>query len=118
MKADAADMKILCIAVLLVAVSLTAGLDAFAQYKAPSQYFPKSRPIPGAPGGQPPAAAPKPPAPAPAQPKFKDLTVNSQFYFLADTNRAFAWTKTSDSTARNTKNGVAQVINAETPVQR
>jgi hypothetical protein len=118
MKADAADMKILWIPVLLAAASLPTGLEALAQYKAPSQYFPKSRPIPGAPGGQPPAAAPKPPAPAPAQPKFKDLTVNSQFYFLADTNRAFAWTKTSGSTARNTKNGVAQVINAETPIQR
>ena len=68
-------------------------------------------------GGQPPAAPAKPPA-APQQPKFKDVTVNSQFYFLADTNRAFAWTKTSDTTARNTKNGVAQAINGETPIQR
>lgn len=118
MKADAAGMKILWIPILLAAVSLLTSLEALAQYKAPSQYFPKNRPVPGAPGGQPPASAPKPPAAAPAQPKFKDVTVNSQFYFLADTNRAFAWTKTSDTTARNTKNGAAQVINVETPVQR
>lgn len=110
-------MKLSSIPVLLAAVSLLIGLEALAQYKAPSQYFPKNRPVPGAPGGQPPAAPAKPPA-APQQPKFKDVTVNSQFYFLADTNRAFAWTKTSDTTARNTKNGVAQVINTETPIQR
>ena len=116
MKADAARMKATTSTALITAVGLLAGTGALAQYKAPSQYFPKNRPVPGAPGSQPPAA-PKPPA-APQQPKFKDLPVDSQFYFQADTNRVFAWTKTSATTAKNTKNGVTQTINGETPIQR
>lgn len=95
-----------------------------AQYKAPSQYFRKDSPQ--NPGGQPAAPrppatqAPVPPAPpaVPQQPKFKDVQVNANFYFLTDTNREYAWTKLSVTTAKNTKNGVTQVINAETPVQR
>lgn len=117
MKADAARMKAFTSIAVIIGVCLLAGAGALAQYKAPSQYFPKNRPVPGAPGGQPPAAPPQPPA-APQQPKFKDLSVNSQFYFQTDTNRAFAWTKTSATTAKNTKNGVAQVIHGETPIQR
>jgi hypothetical protein len=110
-------MKALASFALVMAVCLLCAREAPAQYKAPSQYFPKNNPIPAKPGGQTPAAPRQPPAAAP-QPKFKELPVNSQFYFPADTNRAFAWTKTSDTTARNTKNGAAQVINGETPVQR
>lgn len=110
-------MKNLLICSLVTAAGMLACSEVMGQYKAPSEYFPKNRPVPGAPGNRPPAAAPNAPA-APARPKFKDVTVNSQFYFLADTNRAFAWTKTSDTTARNTKTGAAQVIHAETPVQR
>ena len=110
-------MKILWIPILLAAVSLLFGMEAKAQYKAPSQYFPKNRPVPGAPGGQPPAAPPQLPA-APQLPKFKDLPVDSQFFFRTDTNRTYAWTKTSATAAKNTKNGVVQVINGETPIQR
>ena len=117
MKADAARMKAFTSTALIIGVCLLAGAGALAQYKAPSQYFPKNKPVPGAPGGQPPAAPRQPPA-APQQPKFKDLPVDSQFYFQTDTNRVFAWTKTSATTAKNTKNGVAQVINGETPIQR
>ena len=54
----------------------------------------------------------------PQQPKFKDLSVNSGFYFLSDTNHTYLWTKTSTSQAKNTKNGVVQTIGAETPVQK
>ena len=120
MKVDAAHMKAFTSIALIIGACFLAGAGALAQYKAPSQYFPKNRPVPGVPGGQPPAAPPKPPAaPAvPQQSKFKDVTVNSQFYFQADTNRAFAWTKTSATTAKNLKTGAAQVINVETPVQR
>ena len=110
-------MKSLLLPILLATVSLLFGMEAKAQYKAPSQYFPKNRPVPGAPGGQPPAAPPQPPA-VPQMPKFKDLPVDSQFYFQTDTNRAYSWTKTSATTAKNTKNGVAQTINGETPIQR
>jgi hypothetical protein len=92
-----------------------------AQYKAPSQYFRKDSPgvgrnAPGAPGNP---GTPAPAAPAvPAVPKFKELPVNTTFYFLSDTNRSYAWTKATDSTAKNTKNGITQTIHAETPVQR
>lgn len=110
-------MKAFTSIALIIGVCLLAGAGALAQYKAPSQYFPKNSPVPGKPGGQPPAAPRQPPA-APPQPKFKDLPVDSQFYFQADTNRVFAWTKASATTAKNTKNGVTQTINGETPIQR
>jgi hypothetical protein len=116
MKADSACMKALASLALSVGAWFLFLSEAPAQYKAPSQYFPKNRPVPGAPGGQP--SAPRQTPAAPQQSKFKDVAVNSQFYFLADTNRAFAWIKTSDTTAKNTKNGVAQAINGETPIQR
>ena len=106
-------MKALLITALSAAISLTFAAAVDAQYKAPSQYFPKNSP---APGGQP--GVPRTPPPAPQPPKFKELAVNSQFYFLSDTNRAYTWTKISDTTAKNTKNGVTQAINGETPVQR
>ena len=118
MKADAARMKALASLALSVGAWFLFVFEAPAQYKAPSQYFPKNNPAPK-PGGQPTQPPASRPAPAaPQQPKFKDVAVNSQFYFLADTNRAFAWTKTSDTTAKNAKTGAAQVINVETPVQR
>lgn len=88
---------------------------AFAQYKAPSQYFPRNSPAP-LPGGQPNAPGQKPAAPQ--VPKFKDVTVNTQFYFAVDTNRTYAWVKISPTTATNMQNGAVQVIHAETPVQR
>jgi hypothetical protein len=107
-------------AVLLTLVIAVTGLlliasPAFAQYKAPSQYFPKNSPAP-LPGGQPNTPGQKPPAPP--VPKFKDVAVNSQFYFVSDTNRTYAWVKVSPTTATNSQNGVVQVIHAETPVQR
>jgi hypothetical protein len=88
-----------------------------AQYKAPSQYFRKDSPgVPGRPA-QPGATPPAAPA-APAVPKFKELPVNSTFYFTSDTNRTYAWVKLTDSTAKNSKNGITQTINAETLIQR
>jgi hypothetical protein len=100
--------------------------EAFAQYKGPKDYFPKNNPVPGVgnagggganPGGAGPAA-PGQPANPPAKPKFKDVPLNTQFYFLSDTNRTYAWSKISATTAKNTVNGVTQTINAETPIQR
>ena len=92
---------------------LCLGSVAFGQ-KAPSQYFRKDSPRnPGSP------AAPDKAAPSATQaPKFKDLPVNTQFYFVSDTNRAYAWTKVSADSAKNTKNGVTQAINGETPVRK
>lgn len=109
---------VIALVALLLAVT---GTDSLAQYKAPSQYFRKDSPRnPGTPGS--PAAPGAPATPgkpaAPVAPKFKDLPVNSQFFFVSDTNRAYAWTKISADSAKNTKNGVTQAINAETPIQR
>ena len=51
-------------------------------------------------------------------PKFKELPVNSQFYFLSDTNHSFAWMKISTTMASNTVNGAKAPINGETAIQR
>jgi hypothetical protein len=110
-------MKAFSIRLGLALVFLCSSSAAFAQYKAPSQYFRKDSPRnPGSPGA--PAAPDKPAPAAPQAPKFKDLPVNSQFYFVSDTNRAYLWTKISADSAKNAKNGVTQAINGETPVRK
>ena len=115
-------MKAFKLGLILAATCLLFGPSAQAQYKGARNYFPKNYPAPNS-GGQP--AAPASPAardnsaPAkPQQPKFKDLELNTQFYFLSDTNRTYAWMKLSKSTAKNTKNGLTQTIYGETPVQK
>jgi hypothetical protein len=55
-------------------------------------------------------------APSPAQARFKDLAVNSTFFFLSDTNRAYPWVKISNTTARNTVNTNVATISAQTPI--
>jgi hypothetical protein len=110
---------------MVAAACLVCGSTAQAQYKGARNYFPKNYPAPNS-GGQTPApgspsspATPDKSTPAkPQQPKFKDLELNAQFYFLTDTNRAYAWMKLSKSTAKNTKNGLTQTISGETPVQK
>jgi len=102
--------------VLLTLIALVAATAVHAQYKAPSEYFPKNRPIPNAPGGRP--ASPTQPPAALQQAKFKDVTLSSQFYFQVDTNRAHPWVKISVTTAKNNKSGATQVIHGETPVQK
>lgn len=108
-------------ALILLVASLLVAPSLFAQYKAPSDYFRKDSPNrpggPAQPGGAP--AAPGNPKPAaPQKPAFKDVPVNTQFYFLTDTNRAYAWTKLTDTTAKNDKNGLTRAIPAATLVQR
>src|ERR1043166_87936 len=103
-------MKAFSISAVAEMLGLSFGLAAQAQYKSPSQYFPKNNP-----GGQP--VAPRAPT-TPQPPKFKDLPLNTQFYFVSDTNRTYAWMKISSNSATNTKNGVTQVIHGETPIQR
>jgi len=61
------------------------------------------------------AHAQQPTQPA-AQPKFKDLAVNSTFFFLSDTNRAYPWVKISGTTARNTVNTNVATISAQIPI--
>ncbi len=100
---------------------LLSQISAQAQYKAPSQYFPKTYPAPQPGGGAAPGAAnpASPQQPAKVQPpKFKDLPLNAGFYFHSDTNRSYLWTKISTSQARNSKNGVVQTLGAETRVQK
>lgn len=113
-------MKALPLAAGLGVVLVWSVSVAQAQYKAPSQYFPKNSPPPASrarPGA--PAAAPEKPAvAAPQQLKFKDLPPQTTFFFRSDTNRAYEWTKVSATEAKNTKSGTTQVINGEIPVQR
>jgi hypothetical protein len=116
-------MKAFAVGLIVALAALFLGLAAQAQYKGPRDYFPKNNPVPGVtnPAAKPPnnptPGTPQAPA-TPQQPKFKDLAVNSQFYFLSDTNRTYAWTKTSATTAKNTKNGATATLNGETPIQR
>jgi hypothetical protein len=106
--------KLFCLGLGLA--SLFVAMNVSAQYKAPSQYFRKDFPAPNKPGNNP-AATPSQPA-APAQPpKFKDVAINSPFYFATDTNRAYPWTKLSATTAKNAK-GITQTFNGEILVVR
>ena len=117
-------MKRLSVSLLVSTALFASAFGVMAQYKAPSQYFRKDFPAPNKPGGsgaQPSApATPKAPdkAPANAQPKFKDLPVNAQFYFQSDTNRAHIWTKTSATAAKNNKTGATAPIQSETPIRK
>ena len=108
-------------ALILLVASLLVAPALFAQYKAPSDYFRKDSPNrpggPAQPGGPPAAPGNAKPA-APQKPAFKDLPVNTQFYFLTDTNRAYAWTKLTDTTAKNDKNGLTRAIPVASLVQR
>ena len=108
-------------ALILLVASIFVAPALFAQYKAPSDYFRKDSPNrPGGPAqpGGPPAAPGNPKPAASPKPAFKDVPVNTQFYFLTDTNRAYAWTKVTDTTAKNDKNGLTRAIPAATLVQR
>ena len=110
------------------------GTRADAQIKGPRSYFPKNYQAPpaGSQGtapssvpqggngmaGSAPAANAAAAAKPPPIPKFKDVQLNSQFFFLSDTNHEYPWMKISTSTATNVKNGVVRPINPETAVQR
>ena len=113
-------MKSLVIPLLGVICFLFSGFALQAQYKGPRDYFPKNYPAPAPRGAQP--AAPRPadnqPPGKPQQLKFKDLPVNSQFYFASDTNHTYAWTKISVTAAKNTRNDVTQTISGEAAVQK
>jgi hypothetical protein len=93
---------------------------AWAQYKSARGYFPQNNTVPGVTNpAAARAAAGKANAPGKSVgPKFQELPLNSQFYFLADTNRVYAWTKLTATTAKNSKNGVTATIKAETAVQK
>src|ERR1051326_6166846 len=113
-------MKPFALCLIIAAASLL-GSSGQAQYKGPRDYFPKNYPAPRPGGGAAPTATngmDKATSPKGQQPKFKELPVNTSFYFLSDTNRAYNWTKTSVSQAKNNKNGIVQTISGETPVQR
>jgi len=123
-------MKAWVIGGMATAALMFSSLEGVAQYKAPRSYFPKNY-QPSAANGAAGGAAAQPaggqagaatnkqqPAAKPQVPKFKDLPVNSQFYFLSDTNHSFAWMKISTTTASNTVNGARAPINGETPIQK
>lgn len=113
-------MKALTLGALAAAVCFLSPGALHGQYKGARDYFPKSYPAPSPGGGS--RSVTNTPAklqPAKTAPsKFKDIPVNTGFYFLSDTNRTYLWTKSSVSQAKNSKNGVVQTISAETPVQK
>ena len=113
-------MKLFSLGVISVFVCAISCLDVSAQYKGPRDYFPKNSPAP--PARSAPSTAPKAPTktePAKTQqPKFRDIPVNGQFYFLSDTNRTVAWTKISASAAKNPNNGITRSLSAETSIQK
>ena len=114
-------MKAFAIGVIAAVACSFFGPSGQAQYKGPRDYFPKNYPAPAPGGAGQPGGPNSPDRPQPAkaqQPKFKDLPVNTGFYFLSDTNRTYLWTKISAASAKNTKNGVVQTISSETPIQR
>src|SRR4051812_14040087 len=47
---------------------------------------------------------------------FKDVAIDSTFYFAADKDKHFPRTKISDSTAKNQKDGTVGTISPGTPV--
>lgn len=108
-------MKVFSVGIFVATAWLFGVCGVQAQYGAPSQYFPKNNPIP-LPGKQP--SAPKQAPALPEKPKFKDLPLNTQFFFITDTNRTYAWTKVSATTAKNVKTGRTQAITGATQVQR
>jgi hypothetical protein len=117
-------MKSFLVPLAVVVLAMVASWPAGAQYKAPSQYFRKDSPgVPGRPGtpsapGTAPTTPGTPARPAATdKPKFKDVTVNSQFFFQTDTNRAFPWTKVTATTAKNAQ-GVTRAINGETLIRK
>jgi hypothetical protein len=73
-------------------------------------------------GMRPPMQAPPPATNAtakvvkPGQNKFGDLTNNTTFYFLADTNKTYLWTKISTTTASNTVTKTVTTLKAPTVV--
>ena len=122
-------MKASVFTALIAAAGVFGAVFAQAQYKSPRSYLrPGSGGAP-ANGGQPPQAnanqagapgmANRPGQPAkPQPPKFKELPLNTPFYFASDTNHAFSWMKVSSMTASNTKNGVVATISGETLIQK
>jgi len=108
-------MKASTIGVLVLACAFFAQ-SGLAQYKGPRNYFPKNYPAPQPGSGASPAGTNS--LERPQQPRFKDLPVNTGFYFLTDSNRTYLWTKTSANQAKNSKNGIVQTISGEAPVQK
>ena len=115
------DMRVSVLVLVVALASLFAARETQAQRRgqksdrgkraAPAQQpaTPAQRPA------QP--AAPSTTAPA-TQTKFKDLTVDSKFFFLTDTNRAYPWVKISDTAARNTVNTNVATIPGQTPIKQ
>src|SRR5882672_4875681 len=83
-------------AVLAVAIGVAAAAPrSYAQYRTPG-----NRPA------QPPStnqtAKPKPATPQEKPQKFKDLAINTEFYYLADKDhKTFPWVKISATTAKS-----------------
>ncbi len=105
MKAVLPFSRALALAVIFL---LAADLHA-AMYRRNNNTAPKAN-------NPPPAQPPQTKAPAPKQETFKDLPVNTTFYFASDINKAFPRLKISDTMARSLADGIVGVIPLTTPV--
>ncbi len=52
------------------------------------------------------------------EPKFKDVAVNSSFYFIADDAKTYRWIKISATTASNTVNKAVAPVADDTVIKR
>jgi hypothetical protein len=100
---------------LVLAFVLSVPTEAEAGYgrRRAYNYYPPDSSLPQPPADQnqnSPARPAQPKQPAEKQEPFKEVPVNSTFYFTADRNKSFPRIKISDTTARSVKDGkVSQV---------
>ena len=97
-------------ALVVVLLSLTEAEAGYGR-RRPYNYYPPDSSSPQSPADQNNPSRPnQPKQPAEKQEQFKEVPVNSTFYFVADRNKSFPRIKISDTTARSVKDGkVSQV---------
>ena len=86
-------------------------LDASAQYGRRRNYY-VLPPVPGTNQNQTGTAK----APVEKSEQFKNVPVNTIFFFAADKNKSFPRTKVSETTAKSVKDGSVSKVPAATPV--
>ena len=109
--------------VFVLAILFASLLDVGAGYggrRRAYNYYPPDTAPPQLPPDQTdpsrPAQPKQPKPPAEKQEKFKDVPLNTTFYFAVDHNKTFPRIKISDTTARNVKDGKVSAVPAATLV--
>jgi hypothetical protein len=105
----------------VVLLSLTEAEAGYGRRRA-YNYYPPDSSLPQPPADQNqnnpsrPTQPNQPKQPAEKQEQFKEVPVNSTFYFVADRNKSFPRIKISDTTARSVKDGKVSQVPAATVV--